>query len=368
MDLKVCIVSPFYPNPADVKGAHIGGVERVVQGLSHSLTKLGVKVTVVASFLENRKEYDKDVEIIRIKRRLTLFRTPIFPWPKVIDNGFDIVHTFATYPLLSDKVVTVCNQKKVPSVLTYQFDGVIPGIFGNFLAKVYYSTLAKKMIQYTIIIATTYSYAKHSVFLRKVPDHKLRIIPNGMDIDKFNPQVQYKSVLDKYSLDEGYALFVGRLVSYKGLHVLFEAMKNSSMKLVIAGEGPLEKKLKKYQVGKFLGHVPDKDLPALYRGAGVTLLPSINSNEAFGMCLLESMACGKPVVSSDLPGVREIAKFGGITVPIGDSEALYHGIENVLKQNYEPLELHNRIKNNFSWDIIAKKNIMIYEEAHDKMH
>jgi rhamnosyl/mannosyltransferase len=362
MDLNVCLLCPFYPNDEEIKGAHIGGVERVVQGLTHSMSKLGINVTVITSFNENRTEFDHNVKIVRIKRKMKLFRTPIFKWQKEINSGFDIVHTFATYPLLSDRVASVCIREKIPSVLTYQFDGVIPGTFGNLLAKIYYSSLAKKMMNYNVIIATTTSYAKHSVFLKRIPEYKLRIIPNGMDIDKFNPNVPYKSILDKYSLTEGYILFVGRLVEYKGLHVLLKAMKNSNRDLVIVGEGPLEDELKQYGVGRFLGYVRDNELPALYRGAGVTLLPSINSNEAFGMCLLESMACGKPVVSTDLPGVKEIAEFGGITVPKDDSKALNEGIERVLSQNYEPVALHNRIKDNFSWDVIAKKNIELYHE------
>jgi rhamnosyl/mannosyltransferase len=366
MDLKVCMVCPFYPNEEEVEGAHIGGVERVVHGLAHNLSKKGVKVTIVTSFNENRKDYDRDLEVIRIKRRFMFLRTPIFQWHKEIDNNFDVVHTFGTYPLLSDKVVSVCNKNNIPSILTYQFDGVIPGILGKLLAKTYYSTFAKRMLNYSKIIATTASYAKYSTFLRLVPNDKLRIIPNGIDIEKFNPNVQYKSILDNYSLEEGYILFVGRFVTYKGLHVLMKAMKNSDKELVLVGKGPLENELKKYTIGTFLGHIPDNELPALYRGAGVTVLPSINSNEAFGMCLLESMSCGKPVVTTNLPGVKEIAGFGGLTVPMDDPSALHEGIEKAINQEYDPISLHNRIKNNFSWDIIAEKNIEIYEEARNK--
>jgi glycosyltransferase involved in cell wall biosynthesis len=103
-------------------------------------------------------------------------------------------------------------------------------------------------------------------------------------------------------------LFVGRLVYYKGLEVLLDAMERCQGSLVIAGEGPLDGALRALVTGKrlgdrvlFAGHVSDADLPALYQACDVFVLPSIARTEAFGVVQIEAMAAGRPVVSTNLP-------------------------------------------------------------------
>ena len=136
-------------------------------------------------------------------------------------------------------------------------------------------------------------------------------------------------------------LFVGRLVYYKGLEVLLDAMSRCGGSLVIVGEGPLEGALRSLVAGKglgervlFAGRVADSDLPAFYQACDLFVLPSIARTEAFGVVQIEAMAAGRPVVSTNLPtGVPWVNQDGvsGLVVPPGDAAALGDALRRLLE-------------------------------------
>ena len=135
-------------------------------------------------------------------------------------------------------------------------------------------------------------------------------------------------------------LFVGRLVYYKGLAVLLEAMAAGGASLVIAGEGPLEGKLRARATAlgmanrvAFLTGLADEAIRQLYRACDVFVLPSTERTEAFGLVQVEAMASGLPVVSTDLPtGVPWVNEHGvtGLVVPPDDAAALAGGLRRLL--------------------------------------
>ena len=135
-------------------------------------------------------------------------------------------------------------------------------------------------------------------------------------------------------------LFVGRLVYYKGVHVLIDAMAACRGTLMIAGEAPLETDLRQQVAARgltdrvvFLGRVSDDDLPHYYQAADLFVLPSIAKTEAFGVVQLEAMAAGRAVVSTNLPtGVPWVNQDGvsGLVVPPGDADALATALIRLL--------------------------------------
>jgi glycosyltransferase involved in cell wall biosynthesis len=135
-------------------------------------------------------------------------------------------------------------------------------------------------------------------------------------------------------------LFVGRLVYYKGLAVLLDAMTAGGESLVIAGEGPLEGALRARVAAlgmasrvAFLTGLRDEAIRQLYRTCDVFVLPSTERTEAFGLVQVEAMASGLPVVSTDLPtGVPWVNEHGvtGLVVPPGDAAALAGGLRRLL--------------------------------------
>jgi rhamnosyl/mannosyltransferase len=135
-------------------------------------------------------------------------------------------------------------------------------------------------------------------------------------------------------------LFVGRFVYYKGLDVLIRAMTKCPGTLALIGEGPLEAGLRRLCADsgiasrvKFLGQVSDEQLVSFYHAADLLVLPSTQPTEAFGLVQIEAMACGLPVVSTDLPtGVPWVNQndVTGFIVPPGDPDALAAAINRLL--------------------------------------
>jgi rhamnosyl/mannosyltransferase len=135
-------------------------------------------------------------------------------------------------------------------------------------------------------------------------------------------------------------LFAGRHVAYKGVDVLLRALQNTSIRAVIAGDGPKRGEWETLAgaIGvtdqvRFAGDVPDEELRALMQSCAVLVLPSITRAEAFGYVQLEAMACGKPVVSTDVPsGVSWVNQHEttGLIVPAGDAGALRAALERMM--------------------------------------
>ena len=139
---------------------------------------------------------------------------------------------------------------------------------------------------------------------------RVQVIPFGIDPTPF---------LERDPEGGGPFLFVGRLVHYKGLQVLLEALAGlPAARLDIIGTGPLERELRRRCAQpdlagrvRLLGEVPDQELPAVMARCQALVLPSRDRSETFGLVLLEAMAAGLPLVSSDLPtGVQELNQPG----------------------------------------------------------
>jgi len=172
---------------------------------------------------------------------------------------------------------------------------------------------------------------------------RVAVIPFGITLDRYEhvDAVSRSRVAKVVAAVPGpRILFVGRLVYYKGLEVLLDAMSLCEGSLVIAGEGPLEGALRALVTEKrlgervlFAGRVADADLPALYQACDVFVLPSTARTEAFGVVQIEAMAAGKPVISTNLPtGVPWVNQDGvsGLVVTPGDRAALGEALRRLL--------------------------------------
>ena len=132
---------------------------------------------------------------------------------------------------------------------------------------------------------------------------------------------------------------------FKGVDVLIKALPMLHVTcyiLHVVGDGDLRSEYERLatRLGiadkvNFISKVPNNDLPKYYQQCDVFVLPSINQGEAFGMVLLEAMACGKPVIASRLPGVRSVFKNGkqGLLVEPGNAADLAEKIEIILGDN-----------------------------------
>jgi glycosyltransferase involved in cell wall biosynthesis len=199
------------------------------------------------------------------------------------------------------------------------------------------------------IIVTSFDYAMHSSaagIYAEVPS-KFAAIPPDVDIDRFKPGNKDILLMDKYSIsnDDKIVLFVGgldRAHSFKGIRFLIEAWRDLGMakaKLLIVGQGDLRETYARLAVEMglknsvlFADPVEDDQLPEYYRLADLLVLPSLNSSEAFGIVLIEAMACGLPTIASNLPGLRSVIKDGktGFLFETGNSHGLLNAVRRIL--------------------------------------
>ena len=159
------------------------------------------------------------------------------------------------------------------------------------------------------IIALTPLVKEHLINLG-IPERNIQIISTGVPIERYSPNIE--SALKKYVPNkERVILFVGRLTENKGVINLLKAFQIvraqvTNVKLVMVGSGKMELELKKLarqlEVERdtiFIRYVPQKDMPAIYTGADVFVLPTLHK-EPFGIAAVEALASGVPVVASNV--------------------------------------------------------------------
>jgi glycosyltransferase involved in cell wall biosynthesis len=231
----------------------------------------------------------------------------------------------------------------------------------------------------TLIVTVSKYSSEKTVQFYDADKAKIRIVPNGVDLQRFKPVQGLESIKRQIGIDSKLCvLFVGRLIPRKGLPFLIEAAKHIVKEFketifVIVGDGPLKNHLlaclEEINLSGnfvFLGDVNENVLPALYNCADVFALPSIQEGQ--GIALLEAQATAKPVVAFDVGGVHEamVDKETGLLVK-PDSRELADAILKLLSSwsLREKMGVMGRefVSNNFSWDICAQRMLQVYREA-----
>ncbi len=251
----------------------------------------------------------------------------------------------------------------------------LSNVFMRYLARI-----EKKAAREATLIVTVSRYsAQKIVQLYDVAEAKIRIVPNGVDLQRFKPAEDCEEIKDIIGGKSKHViLFVGRLIPRKGLHFLIEAAKhiikeNRDVMFLVVGDGPLKNHLISYskEVGVsknfiFLGEVDDKKLPSLYNCADLLVLPSVQEGQ--GISLLEAQATAKPVVAFNVSAVNEVVidKETGLLVK-PDSYELANAILNLLSNSSlrEKMGRYGRefVRKNFSWNLCSQKMFQVYSEA-----
>jgi len=214
---------------------------------------------------------------------------------------------------------------------------------------------------------------------------KCAIIPLGVDVDRFQ-QADPAQVADIRAKGRQHPilLFVGRLRYYKGLDDLLRAMAllrdtrdHLTATLLICGSGPMEaawralaQELGLTEQVHFLGDVPEETLPALYHAADLYVLPANSRAEAFGVALLEAMAAGLPVISTEIgTGTSYVNIHGetGLIVPPRDPERLAQAIaillnDPALRQRLGA-QAQARVRAKFSQATMIERVLDLYSEV-----
>lgn len=260
-------------------------------------------------------------------------------------RGFDLIHLHWPFIFGAEMVAAAAHRAHVPLVVTYHNDLLAPGWRG--LAFAAYRHLSQPWVLGTAdqVVATSLDYARHSD-LRTLARRPGRVVavPNGVDVQQFRPEpFGHTEMRYRWGVPHGspVVLFVGALDRahwYKGVPVLIEAMiPHPQAHLMIVGDGDMCAALSRRGEellgarSHFVGAYSGQELVAAYQVADVVVLPSLIV-ESFGMVLVEGMACGKPVIASDGPGVRTVVDHGanGLLVAPGRVDVLSAALGSML--------------------------------------
>jgi glycosyltransferase involved in cell wall biosynthesis len=221
----------------------------------------------------------------------------------------------------------------------------------------------------------------HTIFRERQQD--LVEVGNGVDVDAFSPQVDGAPIRARYGLgsDDCLLLFVSSLDrshARKGLHTLLKALAQLPDRrcgLVVVGDGDMrgayEQQARELGLAgrvHFAGRVPQRELPAHYAACDMVVIPS-RPPEAFGVALAQGMAAGKPVIGSDIAGVRTLVEDGasGFLVPPGDARSVAERIAQLAGD--APLRTRmgaqgrRRIVERYTWRRAGARLLDLYEQV-----
>jgi len=320
-----------------------GGMEKYIASLCSRLaTRIHVEALVCSGELRSRRREVDGVTITEAGELGRILSSPISPaFPLcLIKSRFDILHYHLPNPWAVGSHWLVRPRGKV--LVQYHSDIVRQAR----TLRVYEPMLRWFLDRADVILPTSRQYVETSPYLSVVAD-KCKVMPLGLELDAFEPNDTRTRAAEAVKERYGgrFILFVGVLRYYKGLQYLLEAMRSVECPLVIVGRGPEEERLKQMAVDMnldgrvtFAGAVDDADKIAYLYGCEMLVMPSSERSEAFGLSMIEAMACGKPVVSTKLgTGVEFVNLDGttGLNVPPKDPRALADAINRLLAD--EPL-------------------------------
>lgn len=372
------------------------GMSEVAYYYFKELQKKDFDVTIFTPAYDTVLKKAEVIDNIKIKRLTPVLKIGNAGFiPSLYNNlkGFNIIHLH--YPFFGAALICAIfkffHKKKVKLVLTYHMDTLA----GNFLKKLIftlyrYICLPFILSQVDYVIVSSMDYAESSFIKKWISKHKEKVqeIPFGVDV-AFQKREHSKSIRQKYNIKEKgqLVLFVAGMDKahyFKGIEVLLKSFSKIlpstiiDPQLVLVGDGDnrflyedLSRSIGIEDSTVFTGKVSDEDLIDLYNECNIFVLPSINRGEAFGIVSLQAMACAKPIIVSDLPGVRSLIKnniknVNGILVKPGNIRELSNAIQTLL-ENKELAQRYGNSgyqiqQNGYTWKVIGGQLNELYKK------
>ena len=272
-------------------------------------------------------------------------------------------------------------------VVSMAYD-LIPFIFPEVMAsqplpvRIGWRVNFNKLRESTAVIAISEATKKDLIHLYGIDPEKVTVIYPGMDHLLFNRanaenQSRQNQVLRRYGIDGKFLLYVGDSEWRKNLRRVLEALAkiDTEIRLVLVGkrartDAVLQCWIRELGLeGRVMtpGFVPDEDLPPLYGAAELFLFPSLY--EGFGLPVVEAMACGCPVITSNVSSMPEIAGDAALLVDPADSGQIYESINKVLNEDDVKSALSDagvRRSKFFSWEKSAKETIALMRTMEER--
>ena len=316
----------------------LGGIENHVRSLAEGQAAAGHSVTVLVTSLTRRTEEAElnGVRVVKAGRLATVASTPLslaLPlWLRRLPA--DLAHLHFPYPVGEVSVWLAGRARR--TVVTYHSDVVRQAG----LLHLYRPLMRRLLRRADRLLATSPQYAASSPYLRENAD-RVTVVPLGVDLAPFLTPDEAGRAAMRERYGTPLLLFMGRLRYYKGLHVLLQALPLvPQARLVVAGSGPMgeEWQALAHRLGladrvHFVGDVSDAHQRALYQAADVYVLPATLRSEAFGVALVEAMASGAPVITTEIgTGTSYVNQHGvtGLVTPPNNPPALAQAVRDLL--------------------------------------
>jgi len=354
------------------------GAERVVIELSKSL-KMVKNCQPIVGVIKNSynphveiadeaKANDIESEIFSCNSQFD-FKL-IFSIRKFIkDNKIDIVHC---HGYKSNFYGLLASKNKVPTVTTNH-----NWLKSHWKLKIYCLLDSLWIRKFNRIVAVS-DEIREDMLRYKIPEKKIKVIDNGIDIDRFNKGISKENIKREFGFNGDLKVIgtIGNLGHEKGHIYLLKAAKEiittyKSVKFLIVGDGSLRKVLKDETINSgiqdnviFTGY--RKDIPEMLSLIDIFVLSSIK--EGLPMVLLEAMSAKKPVIATKVGAVPKIIRDNenGILIEPEDVFALQNSITNLInnpvKMNHLALEGYEKVKRDYSSESMCKKYLKIYKE------
>jgi len=368
--MKICLVSPY-------DFMHPGGVTEHVRHLADKLRRRGHEVTVLAP--SSRVGDDHGIPgYVRIGRSVAVrsngsvahialsFHLVRRVRALLNESDYDVVHYHE--PLVPALPITVLRFHRGANVGT--FHAMARRNLGYYYGRPFLKRYFNRLHACIAVSAPARD------FIARYFDGDYRIVPNGIDCSRFNPNL---APIDSVRVPgRTTILFVGRLESRKGLPTLLEAFgrlrqHRSNVQLVVVGDGPMrwgyERQVEALGIPdvQFCGHVTNELLPRYYASSDIFCAPA-NGGESFGIVLLEAMASGVPVVASAIPGFSQVVDGGetGLLVTPREASEWAQALEALVD---DPAgrramgEAGMRKAQRYDWERVVDTVLDVYREA-----
>lgn len=370
---------------------HFSGLTIYTERLARTLALRGHQVTVLTSRFNRSLPVEEVRDGVRIRRVEVKFRIskgvimpgmPIQAWRLI--REVDVVNLHV--PQMDAAYLSLMSRALgKPVVLTYHCDLRLPRGWIHGLANLG-SNLANEisMLAANTIVTNSRDFAQHSPHLSRYLSKVEPVLP-PIEVPEISEE-ELQAFKERHAIrpDEKIIGINARLATEKGVEYLVRAMplvleRYPTARVLyvgqhenVLGEEEYAHKLKPLIASmeghwKFLGVVSVAEQAAFFRSCHLTVLPSINSTESYGMVQVESMFCGTPVVATDLPGVRHAVQTTGmgIIVPPRDSRALAQAILEILDHPEKYRGDVPAIRKRYASTMIAAVYEQIFEELAD---
>jgi glycosyltransferase involved in cell wall biosynthesis len=350
---------------------HVGGIAAHVRELGRALVQLGHRVHVFTVPILDTTAGDSELDGMQIHRLDTPLFKPVYSWQThralkkaIARHHIDVLHVHGIRPLEATRNLDV------PVVFTNHSSGFLKRVAAGPRQQ---RRIAKRLRHVCHVLAPSQELVDRTLDVGY--SGPVDFISNGVDTDKFTPGLSPARDAWNVSPDTPVLLLARRLVEKNGVTVFADALthlKQHDWVAVFAGDGDqrgkIENTLANHQLMprcRMLGSVPNPDMPALYRGADISVLPSYM--EATSITGLESMSTALPLVGTRVGGIPTLVDEGhtGLLVPPGDPRALADALAELITDPQRRRAMgkaaRQRAVDHFSWKSIAAQTAAAYQ-------